>query len=338
MARTTFAELLSKIQSREIEPEEIRRSFVLDATKSTAFHPQFRVNREEVDVTGLEGTAADAGHALAIESGFMLHQTEAFSGPQPDGSIVAEGDSWFRLPHILYPPTMADFLAQQYPLTNLAHWGDELSQMYNGGKGQYLPLLKSKTIRFLLFSGGGNDVLGATFEQCLNVFDVGHTSPDDAAYYLTPFFYAKLREVQRYYELILDDVARFSPSTTLVVHGYDYAIPRGNGPLLGIHMQNRGLYPTFNKALCRAIVRLMIDLFNERLSYLSQHHPNFQHVDLRGTVKENQWFDGEIHPNATAAANLAKRVAKVLDPPAAHVAAMVASKAGKKARKGSKHA
>src|SRR5215204_2336280 len=163
MARTTFAELLSKIQSREVEPEEIRRSFVLDATKSTAFHPQFRVNREEVDVTGLEGTAADAGHALAIESGFMLQQTEAFSGPQPDGSIVAEGDSWFRLPHILYPPTMADFLAQQYPLTNLAHWGDELNQMYNGGKGQYLPLLKSKTIRFLLFSGGGNDVLGVTF-------------------------------------------------------------------------------------------------------------------------------------------------------------------------------
>jgi hypothetical protein len=81
MARTTFAELLSKIQSREIEPEEIRRSFVLDATKSTAFHPQFRVNREEVDITGLEGTAADAGHALAIESGFMLHQTETFSGP-----------------------------------------------------------------------------------------------------------------------------------------------------------------------------------------------------------------------------------------------------------------
>src|SRR6187200_2606072 len=90
MARTTFAELLSKIQSREVEPDEIRRSFVLDATKSTAFHPQFRVNREEVDVTGLEGTAADAGHALAIETGFMLYQTEAFSGPQPDGSIVAD--------------------------------------------------------------------------------------------------------------------------------------------------------------------------------------------------------------------------------------------------------
>ena len=64
--------------------------------------------------------------------------------------------------------------------------------------------------------------------------------PSDAGYYLTPFFYSTLTEVQTYYELILDQISRFSPNMTLVVHGYDYAIPRANGPLLGIHMQNRG--------------------------------------------------------------------------------------------------
>lgn len=316
MARITFAELVSKVHDRSLTPDEFASVFVLDAARTTGLHPRFRLNPDAVDVRGLEGTATDAGHALAVEAGFALAEAAPAAGPAPDGTFVAEGDSWFRLPHFVYPPTLADVLAETYPIENLAHWGDELDTMYNSGKGQYVPALKTGRLKFLLFSGGGNDILGDTFEACLNLFDVGHARPQDAAYYLTPFFHDKLAEVQEIYEAILDQIARFSPATILVVHGYDYAIPRGNGAFLGVHMQNRGLYPTYREALCRAIVKLMIDLFNERLAYLSSHHPNLRHVDLRGTVRETEWFDGEIHPNAAAARRLAANFQPVLGGPA----------------------
>lgn len=326
--RITFADLVTKVQRRTLAPDEAGRYFVLDAARTTGLHPRFRIDPSAVDLAGLEGTATDAGHALAVEAGFGMLGAAPAAGPAPDGSIVAEGDSWFRLPPILYPPTLADVLAQSRPVNNLAHWGDELATMYNDGKGQYVPYLKAGTVRFLLFSGGGNDILGDTFEQCLELFDVGHTDPSEAAYYLTPFFYAKLAEVQRLYEAILTQIARFSPSTVLVVHGYDYAIPRGNGPFLGIHMQNRGLYPAYHEALCRAIVRRMIDLFNERLAYLAQHYPNVRHVDLRGTVGEDDWFDGEIHPNREAAIRLAQRVETVLPSIARRTAGRAARSSG----------
>ena len=61
-------------------------------------------------------------------------------------------------------------------------------------------------------------------------------------------------------------------------------------------------------------MRLAIDQFNERLAFLATHYPNFRHVDLRGTVAANEWFDGEIHPKATAAQRLAQRVATALGP------------------------
>lgn len=315
MARAiTFSELIGKIQKRTLSPEEVQRFFVLDASRTTGLHPRFRINPSEVDLTGVEGAATDAGHALAVEAGLSVRAAVPLQGPPPDGSIVAEGDSWFRLPHFIYPPTLADFLAERYPINNLAHWGDEISLMYNSGKGQYVPYLKDKTVRFLLFSGGGNDILGDNFERCLNIFDVGHTDAADAAYYLTPYFYGKLAEVQHTYELILDQIARFSPRTRLVVHGYDYVMPRPNGVFLGIHMQARGLYPAYQEPLCRAILRLMIDRFNERLSYLATHHPNFHYVDFRGTVREDEWFDGEIHPKREAAQRLAERVEAVLGP------------------------
>lgn len=312
----TFAQLVTRVQNGSITPTQVENAFTLDAAATTGLHPRFRINPDFVDISGLEGTAADAAHALAVEAGYAVRSSQPTPGPAPDGTMVAEGDSWFRLPHVVCPPTLADVLAEDYPITNLAHWGDELSTMYNRGKGQYVPALKAGQIKTLLFSGGGNDILGSTFELCLNIFSVDHADPADAAYYPTPFFYQKLADVQRIYEGILDQIARFSPQTLLVVHGYDYAIPRGNGSFLGIHMQNRGLYPTYQPDLCRAIIRVMINLFNERLAYLAHHHPSFHHVDLRGTVEEDDWFDGEIHPNADAARRLAAKVAAVLGPPA----------------------
>ena len=45
-------------------------------------------------------------------------------------------------------------------------------------------------------------------------------------------------------------------------------------------------------------MRVMINMFNERLSQLALHYPQtVLYMDLRNTVKSHQWAD-EIHPNS----------------------------------------
>jgi hypothetical protein len=331
MARKfTFAEIVNGVQSRSMSADELRACFVIDAGRTTGLHPRFRINTDRVDIAGLEGTATDAAHALAVEAGFALGSP---SGLAPDGTIVAEGDSWFRLPPILFPPTLADVLAESHPIENLAHWGDEIAKMYNDGKGQYVPHLKSKKVKLLLFSGGGNDILGEQFKNCFEQFNVGHPGPGDAAYYLTDFFFEKLEEVTRTYIRILDQISRFSPSTLLIVHGYDYVIPRGGGIFLGVHMEKKGLHPTYRQDLCRAILRLMINMFNSRLEYLASNFSNFRHVDLRGTVGEDEWFDGEIHPNEDAARRLAAKYDAVISRRAIQAPMVASASANAKKKK-----
>ena len=77
-------------------------------------------------------------------------------------------------------------------------------------------------------------------------------------------------------------------------------------------MARRGLHPLDRPELCRAIVRLMVDLFNDRLAALETRHANMRYVDLRNTVRDDEWYDQELHPTAVAAERLANKFAPAL--------------------------
>jgi hypothetical protein len=301
--RLPFFELVRKTQAGELSYEEMNRYFVRDAETSTAFNPKFRINYKTIDVTGAENLAAAAGHNLALD-GVARLGAPAGALP-PDGSYVAEGDSWFRLP-IIYPPTMIDFAATAFPINNVAHWGDTLDDMVT--KAEYLKILKDRKTKVLMFSGGGNDVLGQNLVDCINLLDPRFTKPEDAAFYPKRLFYTQLDAVDRLFQTIVQQVARTSPTTTLLVHGYDYARPIENGVFLGKHFARQGIDPRGYAELCRAIVRYMIDQFNTRLRTLAENHELVNYLDLRGTVKQGQWID-ELHalsPGARALSNKLK--------------------------------
>jgi hypothetical protein len=207
---------------------------------------------------------------------------------------------------------MIDFLGETYPVNNLAHWGDTLASMI--ATGEYLAVLRAGMVECLLFSGGGNDLLGDDLERCLNLYDNQHSSPADASYYLTEFFYSRLADIEQLYSGLISQVAVLSPRTRIFVHGYDYAVPKENGIYLGVHFQRRGLHPRDHGSLCSAIVRLMIDLFNDRLAFLALHHPMFHHVDLRGTVHANEWFDAELHAKESATRRMSAKLSQAIGP------------------------
>ena len=163
----------------------------------------------------------------------------------------------------------------------------------------------------LLFSGGGNDVLGGgQLASFLNLFDVDHAKPSDAPYYVRQDFFDNLEIIISNIEYgLIVPLENLKVPCKIVMHGYDYVIPRKDGPWLGGPMQYQGLDPTFNAALCQAIIRLMIDAYNIRLSGLAAKHPTaFVHLDLRGTVNKTEWYD-ELHGKDSAAKKIAAKFA-----------------------------
>jgi hypothetical protein len=94
-------------------------------------------------------------------------------------------------------------------------------------------------------------------------------------------------------------------------HGYDYVIPRVAGPWIGNGMMFVGLDPTFHAGLCQAIIRIMIDAFNNALAGFAATYSNYRYVDLRGAIGKTEWRD-ELHPVKAGAAKTAARFDKAL--------------------------
>lgn len=327
--KTSFADLVGKVQQRTITAAEFRDWFVEDTARTRAFDFNFILNVENVDVTGLERAAELSASALASEANRTIDNRQSLARAQtvsPNGTIVAEGDSWFRLPWFYPPYTVIDLLQRRYPIDNLARWGEELSAMV--AAGEYIPHLATGKVRFLLFSGGGNDLLGSRFTSFLRHWDSDHDGPQHAAYYLRPEFDRALDELELLYRLVARNASSLSPSTRLVVHGYDHVIPRNGGVFLGKQMEDDlNLHPYYNAKLCAAILALMINRFNARLAKLQNELPNFRHLDLRGKVGANGWFD-EIHPNTAAAGRVARCFEKALGAPAVMASARSRSRQG----------
>ena len=109
-----------------------------------------------------------------------LPRTRALAAAPPSFRILAEGDSWFDYPS---PGggvvTHLGKLLKKAAILNLAHAGDELRQMLSlAQRDEIEERLKQGQRRgmpfdALLFSGGGNDIVGDQFCQWLRPFTSG---------------------------------------------------------------------------------------------------------------------------------------------------------------------
>jgi hypothetical protein len=310
--RITLSQLVEKIQNGKLTQREARIYFIAEPNAHRPFDFNTYINVENVDVKNFESLARDADRLVASIPTDAASRRKKVAGKGATAhKIVAEGDSWFRLPHLWpFPKTCIDFLQERgYSIANLAHWGDTLDEMLL--KGEFWPYLNGGC-DLLLFSGGGNDVLGnGELASYLNQFDVGHTKPSDAPYYVRKEFYDNLDDIVGNLESGL--IRPMPRHKKIIMHGYDYVIPRPHGPWLGSAMEYRGLDPTFNAALCQAIIKLMINAYNSKLKSLASKYSGvFIHLDLRGTVAKTEWFD-ELHGKEAAAKKIALKFAKAID-------------------------
>jgi hypothetical protein len=216
--------------------------------------------------------------------------------------IIAEGDSWFDYPVPFFGggiiPRLEDRLG--VPILNLAKAGDEVRYMLGVEEREVLAehLTDGSPAGdpwdVLLFSGGGNDIVDNPMALWVKDWDPA-LAP--AAHIHKVRFDAALALVQAGYEDLIELRDRLSPSTHLVFHGYDFAIPDGRG-ICGF---GPWLQPTFllrkfpARAPMEAVVKAMLQQFAGMLTSLAS--PTVTFINGQGTLapQPSSWHN-ELHP------------------------------------------
>jgi hypothetical protein len=233
--------------------------------------------------------------------------------------ILAEGDSWFDYPRILGTGgSIIDHLQTKINtlMLNLAHHGDEVRQMLSLPQREEITRRlvdgipnEARPFDILLFSGGGNDLVGDQFCIWLKKFQAGMSAPDIID---TGRFECVLGIVEAGYRDIIEIRNTESPKTAIYLHTYDFAIPDGRpacgvGPWLKPSLDFRGV----PASLQRDVVKDMLLRFGKRIHQVAGNYTNVFVVPTQGTLSNDEWSN-EIHPDRTGFDKLADRFAAAL--------------------------
>lgn len=218
--------------------------------------------------------------------------------------ILAEGDSWFDYPVPLFGGGIIPRLQSKLgvPILNLAAAGDEVRSIL--GVEQRERLIKhlrngcpaGGPWDVMLFSGGGNDIVGDPMALWVSHWDQSKTPQQHLVQHR---FDAALALVRAAYEDLIALRDQLSPSTHIVFHAYDYAIPNGRG----ICHLGPWLKPTFDvksfpsQLAAHEVVKSMIDQFAGMLSNLALAD-KVSFIKTPGTLAPvaASWHN-ELHPS-----------------------------------------
>lgn len=219
-------------------------------------------------------------------------------------SVLAEGDSWFDYPGILGTRgSVIDHLSRKIdtPILNLAHRGDEVRQMLALAQRDEITRRLTDGVPgvggafdILLFSGGGNDLVGDQFCIWLKQYQPGMSAKDVID---TPRLDAVLAIVEAGYRDLLGIRNAISPTTSVFLHTYDFAVPNGKGvcgvgPWLKPSLQFRQV----PQPLHAGVVKEMLVRFDARVRQLAAGYQRVYVVPTQGTLNPGEW-DNEIHPD-----------------------------------------
>lgn len=262
-----------------------------------------RQNRIRVFEKADKELAESRTNVLALPASAAAPAALAAAAVQPL-RILAEGDSWFDYPNFGGAGVIWQLKQKIDALfLNLAKAGDEARFMLGVDERKVLAeQLKAAVDRgrpfdALLFSGGGNDIVGNPLVLWLKTFQGGMSAQDviDA-----PRFGSALGLVRAAYEDLIQIRDQNSPSTAIFLHGYDHAIPDGSnicgfGPWLLPSLKARGV----PEPMRRAVIKELLTQFAALLATLADPAKKIFAVPTQGTLSgHDNWWHNELHPNA----------------------------------------
>jgi hypothetical protein len=237
--------------------------------------------------------------------------------------VVTGGDSWFSFanePNVvdyLDDPTGDGWRQRDWSLLRLENGSDELATALSAGhRGELRAVLDRVPVHALLWSGGGNDLIGADLLPLLKPWAAGAAAADCLD---ETRLERRLRRVEDSFRDLVDLVLDDGGDMKLYLNSYDYPLPLEKpvkllgsklaGPWLVRAFRERGYPP--GDTLEREIPRLLIDRFCATIDRVAAgSRGRVVRVETRGAVG-GDWAD-EIHPNGRAAQRVAARFEKAL--------------------------
>jgi hypothetical protein len=237
-----------------------------------------------------------------------LRAAQAPARPEPL-VMLAHGDSWFDYPLTgnSLPIDNTDVIAQLKTMgdinpviLNLSHHGDATTDEMSWPKqqrmiealGDQANWLSNGKPDAILFSGGGNDVVGDQFCIFLN-----YASPG-AAGLNTDRFQKALGMVEASYRDLFVFRDRYAPNVPIIGHCYDFPIPNGvhpacAGPWLKPSLDYCGCTDlATGTAICHDALVAFRVLLN---SLASDPKNNFMLINTQGQLSSSDWAN-ELHP------------------------------------------
>lgn len=208
--------------------------------------------------------------------------------------VLAEGDSWFRLPELpglfllprFFPKAIATQLQRRPGLQvrNIAHWGDTLYGMFQ--RKQYLSEIRDFQPEYFIISGGGND-LQINLKNCVHPYSANRPVHD----YLTKTGYDLFLNIRKTYVALIKEALSVKPDLKILVYGYDYPKPTKDSQYIGQHLHAKGI----PERLMPKVITPVIDQLNDRMLEAANSSPQVTYVDCRNLAKQVMWFD-DMHP------------------------------------------
>ena len=248
----------------------------------------------------------------------------------PRGFILAEGDSWFA-----YPRRQLIFGAagnvisclreahKDLEFDDISSNGDEAVAMVAGeAKMDFVTRIARNHYNLILFSGGGNDLVG---QYDFDFFLRRRSEVTDPLDCLIEVRVARrLGKVASSYADLVDLVSEYSRNrgVKIVSHTYDWAIPSAAGAtfwngLIKVDQGRSWMHPYLTgKGVTDpdeqfAIVKRLLSRFADGIKTLAaKSGGKFVVVDTQGTLPERDrnWWVNEIHPSPEGFAKIAAKI------------------------------
>ena len=322
--KKSVAKKKGKVPKRKVRKERTQGAGVTTRLQTVALYRAQEKARKQVEkdrdqkfeqfVGETERPREPAGPKTALRATF------AAAGKR-NLRILAEGDSWFEYP---LPITHGDGIIYQlqkllgYPIANMSHHGLEVEQMMGLSiRQEIISRLSDQRIRFdaLLFSGGGNDIVGDKF--CIWLKDSPPVPVPSQMLDLNAVNSA-LAILEAEFRELVDIRDQYSRDTVIFVHAYDFPPITGKGvcgegpwlkPSLDYAYKHLGV-PNPNPNDEFLVVKTVLQMFGAMLNRVAADPAvqKFVVVPTQGTLTpdKSDW-QNEIHPSPTGFTKLAQK-------------------------------
>jgi hypothetical protein len=244
--------------------------------------------------------------------------------------IVAEGDSWFAYPPRWFvgkPPNLISHISGwtrgKANFYSMASNGDEAVDMVSGKeKHKLVDILRwhtkaknRKPVDLLLFSGGGNDLVGENdFARFIRPYETGYTAKQCIR---VNRLKRKAKQIGLAYQELADIRDHYSPSTVILTHTYDYPFASLAGAnFLGGLIKTKGWMKRFMdevnipEKLQTTVIREFMDSMAIESLAIGKSRSDFVVVDTRRTLLNKSDWLNEIHPNKNGFEEIAMKMYK----------------------------